>query len=216
MRKILMTLNAWLLVVGLCYAQAAPAPDQLVKTTTDRILQLIKANRTEYTRDHQKLYAMVDKEVLPHFDFRAMSRQVLAQNWRTATPEQQERFMKEFRDLLVRTYATALLKYNDEEIRYHPVRANAEDKQVLIRTEVIQGGGGQPVPINYSFFRTDAGWKVYDVSVASVSLVTNYRATYADKVRAQGLDALIASIADANRRGQVDIKAPGTDTKGAK
>jgi phospholipid transport system substrate-binding protein len=216
MRKILFTLNAWLLAIGLCYAQTATAPDQLVKTTTDRILQLIKTNRAEYARDHQKLYAMVDKEVLPHFDFRAMARQVLAQQWRTATPEQQERFMKEFRDLLVRTYATALLKYNDEEIRYYPVRANPEDKQVLIRTEVIQSGGGQPVPINYSFFRTEAGWKVYDVSVASVSLVTNYRAAYADKVRAQGLDGLIASIAEANRRGQVDIKAPGADTKGSK
>jgi phospholipid transport system substrate-binding protein len=214
MRRLFLVVSGWLLAVGLSYAQTATMPpDQLVKTTTERILQLIKENRVEYQRDQQKLYAMVDREVLPHFDFRAMSRQVLAQNWRTATQEQQERFVKEFRDLLVRTYATALLKYNDEEVRYHPLRASPEDKQVLVRTEIIQKGGAQPVPINYSFFRTDAGWKVYDVSVAGVSLVTNYRGAYADRVRTQGLDALINSMAEANRRGQVDVKAPGSDIK---
>jgi phospholipid transport system substrate-binding protein len=197
-----------LLAFGAARADTTP-PDQLVRDTSTRIIDLIKKNRSEYSASHQKLYAMVDKEVLPNFDFRAMAKQVLGRYWKEATPAQQERFVKEFRDLLVRTYATALLKYNDEEIKMLPFRANAEDKTALVRTEVVQGGG-QNVPINYSFFRSEQGWKVYDVSVAGVSLVTNYRATYAEKARAQGLEALIASIADANRRGQVDVKAPGT------
>lgn len=189
-------------------AEAEQAPDQLVKTVSSHIIQLIKTNRDTYARDNQKLYAVVDKEVLPYFDFRVMSRAVLGRYWREATEEQRDRFVKEFRDLLVRTYATALLKYTDEEIRVLPMRMNQEDKRVLVRTEVVQGGGGQNVPIDYSFYRSSEGWKVYDVAVAAVSLVTNYQSAYADKVRSQGLDALIASLVDANRRGQVDTTAP--------
>lgn len=193
---------------------ADEAPDKLVQKVSARIIDLIKTNRDAYARDHQKLYAMVDKEVLPYFDFRVMSRAVLGRYWREASEEQRDRFVKEFRDLLVRTYATALLKYTNEEIRMLPFRAEPGDKQVLVRTEVVQGGGGSNVPIHYSFFRSNEGWKVYDVSVAGVSLVTNYQSAYAEKIRAQGLDALIKSLADANRRGQVEPAVPAA--KGAK
>jgi phospholipid transport system substrate-binding protein len=129
-----------------------------------------------------------------------MARSVLALNWRRASDEQRERFVGEFRELLVRTYATALLKYTNEEIRYLPVFAKPQDKQVLIRTEVVQGGGGANIPLHYSFYRSDSSWKVYDVSIEGVSLVTNYRSTYAEKVRNDGLDALIASLSADNRR----------------
>lgn len=219
MKRALMVLSCLWLSFGAVAAEttASPAqsPDQLVKTVSNRIIELIKANRDVYERDHQKLYAMVDKEVLPYFDFRVMSRAVLGRYWREANEEQRERFVKEFRDLLVRTYATALLKYNNEEIRLLPFRANPDDKQVLVRTEVVQSGG-QNVPINYSFYRSNPGWKVYDVSVGGVSLVTNYQTTYAEKIRAQGLDALIASLSDANRRGQVDPNAIGPKASGGK
>lgn len=208
MRKLL----AGLFVV--LWSAAGPAaaqeqtPDQLVRTQTDRILELIRANRDEYKRDTRKLYAMVDKEVLPYFDFRAMSRSVLGRNWNNASEEQRERFVKEFRDLLVRTYATALLKYNNEEIRYLPFRHNPGDRTAVVRTEVIQSGGGPNIPINYSFFRSKDGWKVYDVAIENSSLVITYRGTYADRIRKQGLDGLIASLAEANRRGEVDETAP--------
>ncbi|MBI3899971.1 MAG: ABC transporter substrate-binding protein [Gammaproteobacteria bacterium] len=205
MQRIFASFAALLLMVGIAVADVVP-PDQLVKTTTDRILELIKANRDEYAKDHKKLYAMVDSEVLPNFDFKAMARQVLGRNWKDANEEQRERFVKEFRDLLVRTYATALLKYTDQEIRYLPFHAAPEEKQGLVRTEVVQKGGPS-IAMNLSFFRTDQGWKVYDVSIEGVSLINNYRGTYAERVRTQGLDTLIASIADMNRRGQVDVKA---------
>lgn len=206
--------RALIVVLMLCFSFAVRAadetpPDQLVRKVTDRIIQLIKTNRESYARDYQKLYTMVDKEVLPYFDFRVMSRAVLGRYWREANDDQRDRFVKEFRDLLVRTYATALLKYTNEEIRYLPFRANPDDKQVLVRTEVVQGEGGQNVPINYSLYHSNEGWKAYDVSVGGVSLVTNYQSVYAEKIRSQGLDALIKSLADANRRGQVDQRVVG-------
>jgi phospholipid transport system substrate-binding protein len=209
MKRALIVFCSFWLVSSAAFAANDTPPDELVKQVSGRIIKLIKENRALYERDHQKLYEMVDKEVLPYFDFRVMSRAVLGRYWREATEEQRERFVKEFRQLLVRTYATALLKYNNEEIRVLPFRANPDDKQVVVRTEVIQSGGGQPVPINYSFYRSNEGWKVYDVSVGGVSLVTNYQTTYQEQIRAKGLDALIASLAEANRRGQVDPKALG-------
>lgn len=174
--------------------QAQTPPDELVRTTTEEILRLLKANRDLYQRDKSALYAMVDKEVLPHFDFQRMSQWVLGRYWRTATPEQQERFVQEFRDLLVRTYATALLNYRDEKVIYLPFTGKPDDKQVIVRTEIKQSSGAPNIPISYSFYRKGEEWKVYDVSIEGVSLVTNYRTTYADKIRREGLDSLIASI----------------------
>ncbi len=207
MKRLLTAIFA-LFVIGLAQA-AGPPPDQLVKDNVARIIELLKANRDTYARDHKKLYAMVHEQVLPHFDFRVMSRSVLGRYWREASEEQRDRFVDEFRDLLVRTYATALLKYTNEEVRYLPFRFNPNDKTSVVKTEVIQQGG-PPIPINYSFYQTESGWKVYDVAIEGVSLVTNYRSTYATKVKSEGLDALIASMAEAKRRGQVDPKAPGS------
>lgn len=200
MKRALIFFFGLLLWVNVASAQAAP--DELVRKVTEQILQLIKTNRDAYARDHQKLFAMVDREVLPYFDFRVMSRSVLGRYWREASEPQRNQFTEQFRDLLVRTYATALLKYNDEEIRYLPFRASPDDKTVLVRTEVVQSGGGQNIPLNYSFYRSKDGWKVYDVSVGGVSLVTNYRSTYSEKIRREGLDKLIAELSDANRRGE--------------
>lgn len=203
-----------LLVIGTAQA-ATPPPDQLVKENIARIIELLKKNRDAYTRDHKKLYAMVHEQVLPHFDFRVMSRSVLGRYWREASEEQREKFVNEFRDLLVRTYATALLKYTNEEVRYLPFHFNPSDKTALVKTEVIQQGGPS-IPIQYSFYQTESGWKVYDVAIEGVSLVTNYRSTYATKVKSEGLDALIKSMSEANRKGQVDPKAPGSAAGAAK
>ena len=201
MRRALIAFSIFLVSLSTAAAVAdATPPDQLVRQVTERVLALIKANRDEYARDHKKLFTAVDTEVLPYFDFGVMSRSVLALNWRRASDEQRERFVKEFRELLVRTYATALLKYTNEEVRYLPVFAKPEDKQILVRTEVVQGGGGANIPLHYSFYRANDSWKVYDVSIEGVSLVTNYRTTYGEKVRNSGLDALITTLGDENRR----------------
>jgi len=196
-------------------AHAATAPDQLVRERTGRIIELLKANKDAYAKDPKKLSAMVDKEVLPYFDFRAMSRLVLGKHWREANEDQRSRFTREFRDLLVRTYATALLKYTNEQVLYLPYRNNPGDKTTVVRTEVRQAGGGPNIPIHYSFYLTDGEWKVYDVVIDGVSLVTTYRGTYAEKIRNQGMDALIASMARSDKDDQIN-KAREKKTGGAR
>jgi phospholipid transport system substrate-binding protein len=174
---------------------AGSAPDELVHKATDEILATIKADRDAYAKDHTKLYKMAEEKVLPHFDFVRMSQWVLGLNWRKATPEQRGRFVAQFRDLLVRTYSTALLNYTDQQIIYRPLTLQPADDDVLVKTEVKQSGGAPNIPINYSFYKNkDGAWKVYDVTIDGVSLVTNYRSVYASKVKDQGMDGLLASM----------------------
>ena len=187
------------LVLAFPVQTAELAPDQIARNATDKIVALLKANKAEYSRDHKKLYAMVDEQVLTHFDFRAMSRTVLGRHWRAASEDQRARFIAEFRELLVRTYATALLKYNDEEIVYLPFRSSPDDRTATVRSEVRRKDGAPPIAIQYSFYRTDNVWKVYDVTIEGASLVSTYQTTFAARVQKEGLDALIASLAQDNK-----------------
>ena len=197
-------------------AHADVPPDQLVRERTTKIIELLKKNKDAYAKDQKKLYAMVQEQVLPYFDFRAMSRLVLGKHWREASEDQRNRFANEFRDLLVRTYATALLKYTNEEVVYLPFRSSPEDKTVTVKTEVKQGGGGPLIPIHYSFYLTDASWKVFDVTIDGVSLVTTYRGTYAEKIRTEGLNALIATMAKSDKDDAINKARVGQKTGSSK
>ena len=200
MRKIILFTSILLLsLVGA--ARAEVAPEELVRKTADEILTEIKAHRDLYAKDYAKLYKMADEKVLLHFDFRRMAQWVLGRSWKEATPEQRERFTAEFRDLLVGTYSQALLNYTDQKIVYLPVQRKPADTEVTVKTEVKQSGGQPNIPIHYSFYRNkDGAWKVYDISIEGVSLVTNYRSVYATKVREKGVDTLIADIAENNKQ----------------
>jgi phospholipid transport system substrate-binding protein len=127
-----------------------------------------------------------------------MSQWVLGKNWRNATAQQREQFVEQFRMLLVRTYGTALLEYADEEIEYLPFTGQQNADNVTVRTEIDQAGVGV-IPITYSMYQSGAGWKVYDISISGVSLVTNYRSTYGSIIRKDGIDRLIHQLADRNR-----------------
>ena len=200
MKKIIV-LMALLLgsLTGIVCAAEVP-PEELVRKTAEVILTEIKANRNVYAKDYAKLYKMADEKVLPHFDFRRMSQWVLGRSWKDATAEQRDRFTAEFRDLLVGTYSQALLNYTDQEIVYLPVQRKPEDTDVTVKTEVKQASGPN-IPINYNFYKNKEGaWKVYDISIEGVSLVTNYRSVYATKVREKGMDGLIAEIAANNKK----------------
>lgn len=209
MRNMILLMSVLLLsVLGVAHAEVAP--EELVRKTADEILTEIKAHRDVYANDYAKLYKMADEKVLLHFDFRRMSQWVLGRFWREATPEQRERFTSEFRDLLVGTYSQALLNYNDQKIIYLPVQRKPNDTEVTVKTEVKQTGGQPNIPIQYSFYKNKEGaWKVYDITIEGVSLVTNYRSVYATKIREKGLDALIAEIADNNKQ----KRAAGTAKK---
>ncbi|HXH04150.1 MAG TPA: ABC transporter substrate-binding protein [Candidatus Competibacteraceae bacterium] len=190
------------LLLPLLGAQAAPvAPMEVVKTTSERMLEALRQNREALQKDPGKIYPLVEKIVLPHFDFETMSRWVLGKHWRSATPEQRTRFVAEFRNLLVRTYAKALLEYSDEEVRIPAQPGPAADaKEASVRTEIVPNSG-KAIPIQYSMLLKDGDWKVFDVVIDGVSIVTNYRSSIAEQVSKEGMEATIARLSQRNSSG---------------
>jgi len=175
------------------------SPQDMVRDTSSRMLVAMNTEQDLIERDAAHLYALVEEIVLPYFDFRRMSQWVLGKNWRTATAAQREQFVEQFRILLVRTYGTALLEYADEEIVYLPYVEEQNAARVTVRTEIDQPGVGV-IPIYYSMYQSDDGWKVYDISISGVSLVTNYRSTYGSIIRKDGIDHLINKLTEHNRQ----------------
>jgi len=192
-----MLLASTLSLVPGSFAVASEAPDVIVKTTTDAVLNEFAQRRDELEADQGKLYELVAEKVLPHMDFKRMSRMVLGRNWKKATPEQQASFTNEFRSLLVRTYATALFEYSGQPIEYAAFRMadGADDAQVKT---MIDAGAGPKIPLSYSLAKDADEWKVYDVSIDGISLVTNYRSSYSRIVKKNGVDGLIEKLAKKN------------------
>ncbi len=179
-------------------AQAEVAPDVLVKQTAEDVLITIKNDQEIQAGNQKKLFAVAEEKILPNFDFDRVCRMVLGKNWKSATPEQQASFQKEFRSLLLRTYASALGKYRDQVIEYKPLRAESGATNVSVKTQILQAGG-QPIAVDYSLVKVDGGWKVYDIVIESVSLVTNYRSQFSNEIRQNGFDSLIKKLADKNK-----------------
>jgi phospholipid transport system substrate-binding protein len=174
------------------------APDVMVREVTNDVLGFIRSDAAIQAGDTHKVIALVDERILPHFNFSRMTMLAVGRDWRNATPEQQSRLTEAFRVLLVRTYSNALTQYRSQTIDFKPLRANPTDKTVKVSTEVRQSGA-QPIGIDYALEKTDQGWKVFDVIVAGVSLVTNYRGSFGDEIRTNGVDGLIASIEAKNK-----------------
>jgi phospholipid transport system substrate-binding protein len=179
-------------------AFAQEAPDVLVKRVSEEVLEIVRKDADIRNGNTDKAIALVDQKVLPHFNFRHMTALALGKEWRKATPEQQQRLTAEFRTLLVRTYSNALNSYSDQKVVYKPFKMTPGDTDALVRTEVIQPGA-KPVQIDYNLEKVDEGWKVYDVVVAGISLITNYRDQFGQEVRNGGIDGLIAAIAAKNK-----------------
>ncbi len=179
-----------------------PAPDALVKSISQEVIAVLKQDKDIQAGDPKKVEALIETKVLPHFNFTRMTQIAMARNWRLATPEQRKELTSEFKTLLVRTYSTALSNYRDQQIDYKPLRAKPEDVEVTVRSEVKQSGSSQPVAIDYEMEKTPNGWKVYDVKVGGVSLVTTYRDTFTSEVKEHGVDGLIKSLAAKNRQSE--------------
>lgn len=200
MKKIFAALLlVWMTGFAGASAAAVQPPQDLIKQTAERMLAKLKEERAVIRKDPGRIYELVSDIVLPHFDFERMSAWVLGKHWRTATPDQKKRFTEEFRNLLVRTYATSLTEYTDRKINYLPFRSDANATDVTVRTEVAQPGAAA-IPIDYSLILKNSEWLVYDVAIDNVSLVTNYRSTFANEIRQGGLDKLISKLAERNRQ----------------
>ena len=173
-------------------------PEELIRQTSNQVLSQIQASSELYQQDPAKLYALVDEIVLPHFDFVTMTELALGRYRNKISAEQKPLIINEFRVLLVRTYGKALLEYNDQEIIYLPTEGSLEAGDVTVKTEIAQEGGF-PIPLNYSLKASEQGWKVYDISVDDISLVTNYRASFARQIKKNGIDGLIKTLRDRNQ-----------------
>lgn len=177
---------------------AGMTPDQLVKKTADDVIEVIKNDKDIQAGNQQKIFALAEEKILPNFDFEKVARLVLGKNWTNATPEQKTAFQAEFKTLLLRTYATALSKYKNQVIEYKPFRMEPSAESATVKT-AIQQPGGDPIAVDYTLGKKGEDWKVYDIVIEGVSLVTNYRSQFAQEIRQNGLDSLTKKLADKNK-----------------
>lgn len=199
MKRFFVSLLFAALLPSLPVLAADEAPDELVKTVTNDVLTIVRQDKDIQSGNTRKAVDLVEEKVLPHFNFRRMTILAVGRDWRSATPEEQGQLVESFKTLLVRTYSNALTQYKNQQIDFKPLRASASDTDVIVRTEVRQPGA-TAVQIDYSLEKGSNGWKVYDVVVAGVSLVTNYRGTFSQEIRSGGIAGLIKALEEKNRQ----------------
>ena len=204
-------LASWLAAAALALgaaavqAQAAKAPDALIKEVSTDVLETVKADPSFKAGDVQKVMTLVDTKVMPYVDFQRMTSAAVGRYWRQATPEQQKRLETEFKILLVRTYSGALAQVKDQTVQLKPMRSTPEDTEVVVRTEVR--GKGDPIQLDYRLEKTPDGWKIYDVNVLGVWLVETYRSSFAQEIGANGIDGLIGKLAERNKSAGAPAKS---------
>ena len=197
-------ITAWLSVAALslgcafAQAQTAKAPDALIKEVSTDVLDSVRDDKSIKDGDVQKVIALVDAKVMPHVNFQRMTASAVGRYWRQATPEQQKKLQDEFKVLLVRTYSGALAQVCDQTVQLKPMRSSPEDKEVVVRTEIR--GRGDPIQLDYRLEQIAGGWKIYDVNVLGIWLVENYRNSFSQEIGANGIDGLIAKLAERNAK----------------
>ena len=194
--------TAWglTLTMALPLASAADeAPDEMIRRLSMDVLSTIKGDKDVQKGDVRKVISFVDSMIMPKVNFSRMTASAVGRSWRQATPEQQARLQDEFKNLLVRTYAGALSQLQDQTISVKPLRSQAGDTEVIVRTEIL--GRGEPIQLDYRMEKTPGGWKIYDLNVLGVWLVETYRTQFAQEISARGIDGLIATLALRNKNG---------------
>jgi phospholipid transport system substrate-binding protein len=174
-------------------------PDVLVKKVTEDVLTVVRQDKDIKNGSTKKAIALVEAKVIPHFNFQHMTALAMGRDWSKASPEQKARLTEEFKNLLVRTYSNSLTAYRDETLVYKPTKLQGNETDVVVRTEMHQPGN-KPIQLDYALEKVGNNWKVYDVIVAGISLVTNYRDTFTQEVRASGIDGLIQLLANKNKQ----------------
>ena len=180
-------------------ASAQDAPDAIIQKSTNEILAAIKADKDLAAGDQKKIEKLADEKVLPYFNFVRMTQLAVGRNWRDASDPQKKSLIDEFRLLLVRTYSTSLTQFRNQTIDVKPTKMVAGDTEVVVKTQINQPGG-QPIPIDYSMEKSTGSWKVFDVLIDGVSLVTNYRSSFNTEIQKSGIDGLIKSLSERNAK----------------
>jgi len=195
--KLLLGLS--LSAIALGAAADVKAPDVLIRETAEDVIATVKHDRDMRNGDQQKLLALVEAKILPHFDFERLTRLAVGRPWRTATAEQRQSLVTEFRTLLVRTYTAAFSRYQDQKVDVKaPVKSEGSNDEVSVDTVIIKPGS-PPIDVSYEMEKKEDGWKVFDLSIDGASLIESYRGTFAEKVQQSGIDGLIQYLADKNR-----------------
>jgi phospholipid transport system substrate-binding protein len=203
--KWLLGLAAALCIAGPVVAAEELMPDVLVRNVTNEVLEIVRADKDIQAGNVSKAVTLVEVKVLPHFNFARMTQLAVARDWRQATPAQQKILIDEFRELLVRTYSKALTEYRKQTIDFKPFSMAPNETDVKVRTEIKQTGG-KPIQLDYYLEKNSGGWKVYDIEVGGISLVTNYRSSFSQEVRANGIDGLIAVLQAKNKTAEAPAK----------
>ena len=171
-------------------------PDGLVKFVVEDVLNIIKSDKAIQSGDLRKINALVDQKILPYSDFQKTTRLAMGRNWPKATPAQQALITQEFKTLLIRIYGGALAQVKDQKIQYKPLRASADDTDVIVRTVVV--GKGEPIQLDYRLEKTGNAWRVYDINILGAWLVEAYRNQFNDQVSKGGIDGLIQFLQQKN------------------
>ncbi len=185
-----------LCMAGVAQAEAT-APDELIKGTAQDVLEIVKQDKDIQAGNQKKILELVDAKVLPHFDFVRMTRLAVGKHWRTASNEQKQALVTEFRNMLVRTYTKAFTVYRDQTVEVKPFKMAADATEATVKT-TINKPGAPPVPVDYEMHKTDDGWKAFDVVIEGVSMVNSYRGTFDTQVQQNGIDGLIKMLSDKN------------------
>ena len=196
----LFVLATSLLLGGTAAIAADESPEALIKRLSAEVLDGIRSDPSVRTGDVSKIVLLVDRKIMPNVDFERMTASAIGPQWRQATPEQQKRLQEEFKTLLVRTYSGALAQVSDQTIVVKPLRAAADDKEVVVRTEVR--GRGDPIQLDYRLEKTPgkgSGWQIYNLNVLGVWLVETYRSQFAQEISSKGLDGLITVLSERNK-----------------
>lgn len=179
---------------------ADEAPDALIRRLSEDVLSTIKADKSLQAGDISKIIALVDGKIMPNVNFQRMTAAAVGPAWRQASADQKAKLQEEFKTLLVRTYSGALSQISDQSVTVKPLRADAADTEVIVRTEIR--GRGDPIQLDYRLEKTPgqgAGWKIYNLNVLGVWLMETYRSQFAQEINAKGLDGLLATLEARNK-----------------
>lgn len=198
MKRFVLACTAALFFGFVGMASAVDDAQTVVQTTTSDVVDRVKTEKDALRADPAKMYSLVSDMIFPHFDFTIMSQWVLGEHWKTSSPAQQQEFVEQFRRLLVRTYATALLEYSDQTIEYPTNEASHNPKTAVVKQDIKQPGGGN-MPVVYRLHNKSGDWKVFDVSVDGVSLVKTYKSSFTQIIADGGIDTLIQNLKDKNK-----------------
>jgi len=181
-------------------AQTQEAPDVLVKRISEEVVEAVKGDKDIQSGNQKRVLDLVESKILPYVDFQRMTALAAGRFWREATPEQQKQLTNEFRDLLVFTYSGAISQVRDQKLQFKPLRAEPTDTEVEVRSQVLQPRGGDPIQLSYRLAKSPTGWKIYDVNVLGAWLVETYKGNFAAEINKGGIDGLIKTLAERNKR----------------